>query len=167
MNVRVWQIDLEEKTAKNWYHPGGIPTEPFFVPRPGATEEDDGEFFNWRKIIFGNGRYSETATKLIASFNSYHVSSLREILTWKDHRLFAGVAISLVSDDNGGGFVLVLNGSDFTELARADLPYGLPYGLHGCWVPGQSPYKVWGVFHFKSCRSMDSTSKSSRTVDGR
>lgn len=59
MNVRVWQIDLEEKTAKNWYHPGGIPTEPFFVPRPGATEEDDGEFFNWRKMIFGNGRYSE------------------------------------------------------------------------------------------------------------
>lgn len=69
--------------------------------------------------------------------------SLREIiLTWKDHSLFAGVVISLVSDDNGGGFVLVLNGSDFTELARADLPYGLPYGLHGCWVPGQPPYKV-------------------------
>jgi len=88
------KIDLEEKTAKNWYHPGGIPTEPFFVPRPGATEEDD------------------------------------------------GVVISLVSDDNGGGFVLVLNGSDFTELARAHLPYGLPYGLHGCWVPGQPPYKV-------------------------
>nr|ADK36681.1 carotenoid cleavage dioxygenase 8 [Physcomitrium patens] len=84
------KIDLETKTAKNWHHPGGIPTEPFFVPRPGATEEDD------------------------------------------------GVLISLVSDDSGGGFILILNGSDFTELARADLPYGLPYGLHGCWVPGQS-----------------------------
>jgi hypothetical protein len=57
--------------------------------------------------------------------------------------LFAtGVVISLVSDDNGGGFVIVLNGSDFTELARADLPYGLPYGLHGCWVPGQVP-QIW------------------------
>jgi carotenoid cleavage dioxygenase-like enzyme len=34
---------LEEKTAKNWYHPGGIPTEPFFVPRPEAVAEDDGK----------------------------------------------------------------------------------------------------------------------------
>jgi carotenoid cleavage dioxygenase-like enzyme len=40
----IFQIDLEEKTAKNWYHPGGIPTEPFFVPRPGAVAEDDGKF---------------------------------------------------------------------------------------------------------------------------
>ena len=29
--------------AKNWYDDGAIPSEPFFVARPGATEEDDGE----------------------------------------------------------------------------------------------------------------------------
>lgn len=29
--------------AKNWYEDGAIPSEPFFVARPGATEEDDGE----------------------------------------------------------------------------------------------------------------------------
>jgi carlactone synthase/all-trans-10'-apo-beta-carotenal 13,14-cleaving dioxygenase len=46
-----------------------------------------------------------------------------------------GVVISLVSDKHGGGFALLLDGSTFTEIARAKLPYGLPYGLHGCWVP--------------------------------
>lgn len=37
------QIDLVEKKAKNWYEEGAVPSEPFFVPRPGATEEDDGK----------------------------------------------------------------------------------------------------------------------------
>lgn len=36
------KIDLVEKTAKNWYEEGAVPSEPFFVPRPGAVEEDDG-----------------------------------------------------------------------------------------------------------------------------
>ncbi|KAJ1285364.1 hypothetical protein BS78_03G273800 [Paspalum vaginatum] len=36
------KIDLVEKTAKNWYEEGTVPSEPFFVPRPGAVEEDDG-----------------------------------------------------------------------------------------------------------------------------
>lgn len=37
------QIDLEKKTAKNRYEEGAIPSEPYFVARPGATEEDDGK----------------------------------------------------------------------------------------------------------------------------
>lgn len=37
------QIDLMEKKAKNWHDEGAVPSEPFFVPRPGATEEDDGK----------------------------------------------------------------------------------------------------------------------------
>ncbi|XP_057873887.2 carotenoid cleavage dioxygenase 8 homolog B, chloroplastic [Cryptomeria japonica] len=81
------KIDLKEKTAKNWYDEGGVPSEPFFVGRPGANKEDD------------------------------------------------GVVISLISDKNGDGYALVLDGSTFTEIGRAKLPYGLPYGLHGCWVP--------------------------------
>ena len=36
------KIDMVEKTAKNWYEEGTVPSEPFFVPRPGAVEEDDG-----------------------------------------------------------------------------------------------------------------------------
>ncbi|KAL7166345.1 hypothetical protein ACSBR2_037091 [Camellia fascicularis] len=81
------KIDLFEKAAKNWFDEGSVPSEPLFVPRPGATEEDD------------------------------------------------GVVISMISDKNGEGYALVLDGLTFEEIARAKFPYGLPYGLHGCWVP--------------------------------
>ncbi|KHN18168.1 Carotenoid cleavage dioxygenase 8, chloroplastic [Glycine soja] len=81
------KLDFELKKAKNWHEEGAVPSEPFFVARPGATEEDD------------------------------------------------GVVISIVSEKNGEGFALVLDGSTFEEIARAKFPYGLPYGLHGCWVP--------------------------------
>ncbi|XP_030543148.1 carotenoid cleavage dioxygenase 8 homolog B, chloroplastic [Rhodamnia argentea] len=81
------KIDLVEKKAKNWHEEGAVPSEPFFVPRPGATEEDD------------------------------------------------GVVVSMISEKNGDGYALLLDGSTFEEIARAKFPYGLPYGLHGCWVP--------------------------------
>ncbi|XP_078168743.1 carotenoid cleavage dioxygenase 8 [Carex rostrata] len=81
------KIDLLTKRAKNWHEDGAVPSEPFFVSRPGATREDD------------------------------------------------GVLISIVSAKNGGGYALVLDASSFKEIARAKFPYGLPYGLHGCWVP--------------------------------
>ncbi|KAJ4957586.1 hypothetical protein NE237_024697 [Protea cynaroides] len=81
------KINLIEKTAQNWHEEGAVPSEPFFVARPGATAEDD------------------------------------------------GIVISMVSDKNGGGYAVLLNGITFKEIARAEFPYGLPYGLHGCWVP--------------------------------
>ncbi|KAM5565070.1 hypothetical protein ABKV19_019216 [Rosa sericea] len=81
------KLDLIEKKAKNWYDEGAVPSEPFFVARPGATEEDD------------------------------------------------GVVISMISEKNGGSYALILDGTTFEEIARAKFPYGLPYGLHGCWVP--------------------------------
>ncbi|XAR70853.1 All-trans-10'-apo-beta-carotenal 13,14-cleaving dioxygenase [Bertholletia excelsa] len=81
------RLDLVEKKAKNWFDEGSVPSEPFFVARPGGTEEDD------------------------------------------------GVVISMISDKNGEGYALILDGSTFEEIARAKFPYGLPYGLHGCWVP--------------------------------
>lgn len=37
------QIDLELKKAKNWHEEGTVPSEPYFVARPGAAEEDDGK----------------------------------------------------------------------------------------------------------------------------
>lgn len=49
--------------------------------------------------------------------------------------LCTGVVISIVSAKNGGGYALVLDASSFKEIARAKFPYGLPYGLHGCWIP--------------------------------
>ncbi|KAJ8774832.1 hypothetical protein K2173_017278 [Erythroxylum novogranatense] len=81
------KVDLLEKKAKNWYDDGSVPSEPFFVARPGATEEDD------------------------------------------------GVVISMISEVSGGGSAVLLDGKTFEEIARAKFPYGLPYGLHGCWVP--------------------------------
>ncbi|KAG5562537.1 hypothetical protein RHGRI_005313 [Rhododendron griersonianum] len=84
------KLDLVEKKAKSWFDEGSVPSEPFFVPRPGATEEDD------------------------------------------------GVVISIISDKNGEGYALVLDGSSFEEIARAKFPYGLPYGLHGCWIPKEN-----------------------------
>lgn len=42
LNV-AFQVDLVEKRAKNWHEDGAVPSEPFFVARPGAVEEDDGE----------------------------------------------------------------------------------------------------------------------------
>ncbi|MCO5610896.1 hypothetical protein L7F22_065139 [Adiantum nelumboides] len=83
------KVDMVSQTSVKWYEDGGIPSEPFFVPRPGARAEDD------------------------------------------------GVVLSIVSDNMGGSFVVVLDGPTFTELARAPLPHGLPYGLHGCWVPNR------------------------------
>ncbi|XP_047943042.1 carotenoid cleavage dioxygenase 8 homolog B, chloroplastic-like [Salvia hispanica] len=83
----ITKLDLVDKKAKSWCEEGSIPSEPFFVAKPGATEEDD------------------------------------------------GVVISMVSQKNGDGFALVLDGTTFEEIARAKFPYGLPYGLHGCWVP--------------------------------
>ncbi|KAL8263386.1 hypothetical protein R6Q59_024735 [Mikania micrantha] len=85
----ITKIDLEQKKAKNWYEEGSVPSEPFFVARPGAKKEDD------------------------------------------------GVVISMVSDKNGEGYALMLDTSTFEEIARAKFPYGLPYGLHGCWVPNR------------------------------
>jgi carlactone synthase/all-trans-10'-apo-beta-carotenal 13,14-cleaving dioxygenase len=47
-----------------------------------------------------------------------------------------GVVILLVSDKHVEGFTLVLDGSMFTEITKEKkIQYGLPYGLHGCWVP--------------------------------
>ncbi|XP_076891281.1 carotenoid cleavage dioxygenase 8 homolog B, chloroplastic-like [Bidens hawaiensis] len=35
------KINLVDGKAKNWYDEGAVPSEPYFVARPGATEEDD------------------------------------------------------------------------------------------------------------------------------
>ncbi|PIA38424.1 hypothetical protein AQUCO_02800259v1 [Aquilegia coerulea] len=81
------KVDVVNMTTKTWHDEGAIPSEPFFVPRPGAIEEDD------------------------------------------------GVVISMISDRDGEGYALLLDGTTFEEISRAKFPYGLPYGLHGCWIP--------------------------------
>jgi len=81
------KMDLVEKETTSWHEEGTVPSEPFFVARPGATNEDD------------------------------------------------GVVISTASTMDGDGYVLLLDAATFKEIARLRLPYGLPFGFHGCWIP--------------------------------
>lgn len=51
-----------------------------------------------------------------------------------------GVVLSLVLDfAHHRSFLLILNGTDFTELARAEAPHAIPVGLHGFWNGATSP----------------------------
>ena len=46
-----------------------------------------------------------------------------------------GVLLSVVFDSSSGrSFMLVLDAADLTELARAEVPHGIPYGFHGQFV---------------------------------
>ncbi len=47
----------------------------------------------------------------------------------------AGVVLNLVMGADGRSFLLVLDAASWTELARAQLPLGLPYRFHGTFVP--------------------------------
>ncbi|MBK5116858.1 MAG: carotenoid oxygenase family protein, partial [Thermoleophilia bacterium] len=43
-----------------------------------------------------------------------------------------GLLLSVVLDSNSGGsFLLVLDASDLSEIARADAPHHIPFGFHG------------------------------------
>ena len=43
-----------------------------------------------------------------------------------------GVLLSVVLDASAGtSFLLVLDASDLSELARADAPHHIPFGFHG------------------------------------
>lgn len=46
-----------------------------------------------------------------------------------------GVVLSIVAAAEGGSFLLVLDAKSFEEVARAQLPHGIPHGFHGCFVP--------------------------------
>ncbi|KAG2445530.1 hypothetical protein HXX76_000145 [Chlamydomonas incerta] len=84
------QHDMQAGTSRVWHEPGSMLSEPTFVPRPGATEEDD------------------------------------------------GVVLSLLTRGDGGGSqLLVLDGRTFTEAARLQLPFAVPFRFHGAFVAGQ------------------------------
>lgn len=46
-----------------------------------------------------------------------------------------GVVLSTLMQADGRSALLVLDARDWKEVARAVLPYGLPNGFHGCFVP--------------------------------
>lgn len=49
-----------------------------------------------------------------------------------------GILLSLVMARTGKSFMLVLDASNMQELARAELPYAVPYRFHGGFVPEQA-----------------------------
>ncbi|MFM7193567.1 MAG: carotenoid oxygenase family protein [Bacteroidota bacterium] len=81
---QIVRIDIHSGITATWFQPGQYPGEPVFVPRPGATAEDD------------------------------------------------GVILSVVLDGSTSrSFLLILNAQDLTEIGRAGLPHGIPFGYHG------------------------------------
>lgn len=46
-----------------------------------------------------------------------------------------GVVVTLVMGATGKSFMLCLDGQTFQEVARAELPYALPYRFHGTFLP--------------------------------
>lgn len=46
-----------------------------------------------------------------------------------------GILLSLVMGRTGKSFFLVLDASSMKELARAELPYAIPYRFHGGFLP--------------------------------
>ncbi|KAJ8021498.1 Beta,beta-carotene 9',10'-oxygenase [Holothuria leucospilota] len=87
---KIVKVDTVKKSFKLWEDPSCYPSEPVFVPRPGAEEEDD------------------------------------------------GVVLSSVIDLKGTGrppFLVVLDAKTFTELARAETPADVPFGIHGIFIP--------------------------------
>ncbi|KAK9831473.1 hypothetical protein WJX81_008489 [Elliptochloris bilobata] len=46
-----------------------------------------------------------------------------------------GVVLSVVVGADGRSFLLALDARGFTEVARAQLPYGVPYGFHCAFTP--------------------------------
>jgi len=78
------KIDIQKKNSKTWFDKDCYPSEPVFVEKPNAIDEDD------------------------------------------------GIVLSVVLDSKkGNSFLLVLDAKSFKEMARAEVPHHIPFGLHG------------------------------------
>jgi carotenoid cleavage dioxygenase-like enzyme len=54
-----------------------------------------------------------------------------------------GVVLSLVLDaNNDNSFLLVLDAGSFEEVARAEVPHRIPFGLHGQFFEDVAPRRV-------------------------
>ena len=94
VSIDYWRTTLVKKDLENslndkmWSKDSHYPGEMFFVPRPGAEDEDD------------------------------------------------GVLMTVVFDgEQRRSYLLLLDGTTFTELDRSYLPFRVPFSFHGNWFP--------------------------------
>lgn len=57
------KVDVENKTKKTWCEENVFPSEGVFVPRPGATEEEDGVVLS--ALVWGGERANETGLLIL------------------------------------------------------------------------------------------------------
>ena len=74
--VKVNVCEAGTQNTKVWFRPQYYPTEPIFVPRPGAKEEDDGV------LLLNALDASSTATSAVIILNATDLSELARI----DHK---------------------------------------------------------------------------------
>lgn len=68
--IQVIKLDVETKLQVEWSAENCWPSEPVFVPRPGASEEHDGE-------LFGEAGMEESSNRngLVVSFTDLFLSA--------------------------------------------------------------------------------------------
>ncbi|KAJ9520353.1 hypothetical protein QJQ45_030310 [Haematococcus lacustris] len=99
------KLDVQRGTSKMWHEPGGLAGEPHFLARPGSTAEDDGVVIS---IVMG--------------------PEAGYVLTW----LSPACTLALHA---GRSFLVVLDATSWQEVARAQLPFAVPYRFHGTFLP--------------------------------
>lgn len=132
--MQLIKLDVETKLEIEWSTENCSPMEPMFVPRPGASEEDDGEMFNNPVLFF---RFT------------LDIQSSRHGVVFKSHNLLAvhftdlslsaclGVVLAPVINSNPGesDFLVVLDGKSFQEMARASVNVEMHIDMHGFFIP--------------------------------
>lgn len=115
--IELPQINSRRNAQKNYRYVYGI----------GAGSQDTGDFFNClQKIDISNGTYISWRQE-----NAYPSEPL--FIASPDAKSEdEGLLLSVVFDAaKQHSFLLILNASNMQELAKADVPASIPYGLHG------------------------------------
>ncbi|MGW1210519.1 carotenoid oxygenase family protein [Streptomyces sp. NPDC002499] len=100
------KLDVSSGETLTWHEPGSYPGEPVFVAAPRVTDKD----------AAGNAE---------------------ETITGEDSAEDSGVILSVVLDSAAqSSYLLVLDATTFTELARARVPQPVPFGFHGVFTRG-------------------------------
>lgn len=118
------KLNVQTKETREWWEEECYPSEPLFVPTPGATDEDDG-------TIRRAGGQSQWCFMFYCRISWWVMLLLRA----------AGVLLSVVvkPGTEKAAFLLVLDAKTLSELARAEVRVNIPVTLHGMFNPWPQP----------------------------